>query len=379
MTTGLISINSVRLQRAKRINELEAYKLDERLRIIEKSKKCIMATVNNDIRLIQEDFSGIQISSGKSPEGRPPEEEIRERERKRRYRRRLLRKRMAIRRNKRLARSGSISDDDDDDDDISLTCPSDMSEGSERYPINTRVQPLRPQTAPGKLASRNRTTENRPSTVTHPRQSNLKIKNKIRIFREECLNGNDESREKGHSNHRVAFALRSPDLNSVEDDQEESNWSTKGNTFKLKNGISRQNAKKSLLAKQANLDADEPTRETKMQDRRMVLPPDLFHSSEMKSRKNTTRQFREPRAVLLREESRGNLLAQVGEEDLTKALARHMSRSHQRDPTSATHSSRQRSIRGFNPNQIMRRSVAEMPGTLTRTEEKDVRVSVMKF
>jgi len=68
-----ISYNSSRVQRAYRINNIEALRLQNRIQLLEKERLHTQRLANQDIRLISVTLDYIQTHSGHSAEGLPPD------------------------------------------------------------------------------------------------------------------------------------------------------------------------------------------------------------------------------------------------------------------------------------------------------------------
>lgn len=77
-TTEKPSFNSLKIQRAYKINNIEHTRLLGRVHLIEKAKLHAVRITNNDIRMVSNALDNIQACTGASPEGLPPEASIEE-------------------------------------------------------------------------------------------------------------------------------------------------------------------------------------------------------------------------------------------------------------------------------------------------------------
>ncbi|XP_070576282.1 uncharacterized protein [Ptychodera flava] len=401
--SAIASYKSSRLQKAKRINELERYKLEEQLRIIDKSRKTIIEMCNNDIRLLQNDFVNIQLSSGISPEGRPPRKEDK-----------VLRSGQIVvypfynpfgSREKRRKRPASAKNGSTGErfEKRPMSCPLGRRHHdhhtSESFRVNSgrglarqklretdfhvkvpddfqvrvdRNEKRRPQTAPVRRPKLKEAKE-RPATEhivkRHIEETTFcDIKIDVTENASEKLPDSDErentSKTDGETEQKEEIKDSDTALPEVE-----TNAEVEARAQSAPTNVNKTRRSSALLIVSANdLDEDDERLPKEMTSSSLhpFMPPQIWTTSKKKN--PGERKFRDPRTLLLREESRSDLFSKVGEEELTKALARHLSRKTQEDPTTPTHASRQRSIGGYTREKV-RHTIRAVEGSVDRATD----------
>ncbi|XP_078000244.1 uncharacterized protein LOC144452907 [Glandiceps talaboti] len=422
--------NSIRFQKAKRINELEAYKLEEKMRVIDKNRKTILDVFQNDIRLLQEDIINLHISSGISEEGRPPSRDDK-----------VLRSGQIVcyvlpdkssskrKMSNRPASSIGVRGKNDQlggSKQRPQTCPpgnrgsfqreekgSDVNgrgplrlqlrttdNGIDLRNVDESRRTLRPLTAPSNRRRGNKRAVDRPYTAGHEMSvttSEMDMSSNNPEFENETSGSkysDSESREEDATDnvesettreYHVVFASEAK-VDIISDDLSTDDATVTSERYDHLHGRPPQTRprSKSMFLKIDDLDDDDDDEAlpTAHHAPRVFVPPPSYWKSDA-SRKSALKKYRDPRTLLLRQGSRNNLFSQVGEEDLTKALARHMSRQSQKDPTTPTHASRQKAIGGYSNRKTPKRTnfvqvgKRENPGSVSHNERRRKKLSLV--